>query len=60
MTYSTESNQLPGNCVYIDYGFHSWEAMGGRRRRREVRGCGEDSRGLAQAAVGERRPSLAG
>lgn len=35
--------------------------MGGkRRRRREVRGCGEDSSGLAQAAVAERQPSLAG
>ena len=29
--------------------------MGGRRRRREVRGCGEDSGGLALATVGERQ-----
>lgn len=34
--------------------------MGGKRRRREVRGCGEDSSGLAQVAVGEHWPLLAG
>ena len=56
MTYSAEKkSQLPGNCVCVDCGFRSREAMGGRRRRREVRGCGEDSRGLAQAAVDEHR-----
>lgn len=55
-----KKSRLPGNCVCIDCGFCSREAMGGKRRRREVRGCGEDSCGLAQAAVDERRPSLAG
>lgn len=58
MTYSTEKkSQLPGSRVCIDCGFRSREAMGGkRRRRREVRGCGEDSSGLAQAAVCEHQP----
>lgn len=49
MTYSAEKkSQLPGSCVCVDCGFRSGEAMGGkRRRRREVRGCGKDSGGLA-------------
>lgn len=33
--------------------------MGGERRRSEMRGCGEDRSGLAQANIGEHRPSLA-
>lgn len=34
--------------------------MGGERRRRsEVRGCGEDRSSLAQATVGEHQASLA-
>lgn len=54
MTYGEAKSPLPGNCVCIDCGFRSREAMGGerRRRRREVRGCGEDSRGLATCVCG--------
>ena len=55
-----KKSQLPGTCVCIVCGFRSREAMGGKRRRRKVRGCGEDSCGLAQAAMGERQLSLAG